>query len=460
MAGPLTLYGVQVREGSFSTEADFGSRSDGLSNAWVGVQVRAAGGSDFTALDKRSPASIDAATGTCSSWALDGNAGNPAGSYLGTADNQPLVFEVDGQRAGFISATGTANQPNLIFGSSTNTVASGVVNAVISGGVSNSVTGAGGVVAGGAANVASGVNSFAVGFANTASAFGATVPGGQFNTAAGPSSFAGGFHASANHDGSFVWSDDSSASTFGTTASDQFLIRASGGVGIGTSAPNAQLAVDTNTGRSIYGATADTGSSEAVVGVKSASTGTGAGVYGVTFSVAGPAIQGTHFNGGTALYLESVGANATTRVVDTSTGAYLTGAGEWHSVSDRNAKSGFTSIDAGKVLAKLVALPVTSWHYKIEGASVRHIGPMAQDFSAAFGLGNDNKTIGMLDQGGIAFAAIQGLNKKIEDENSALKAQNAALVAKLDQLADRVTKFEVAQGAARAAKFEVAQQGE
>ena len=80
----------------------------------------------------------------------------------------------------------------------------------------------------------SGSATVAGGYHNSASSTCATVPGGAFNTAAGDFSFAGGFNAGALHDGSFVWADDSSSSSFASTAANQFLIRAHGGVGIGT----------------------------------------------------------------------------------------------------------------------------------------------------------------------------------------------------------------------------------
>jgi len=72
------------------------------------------------------------------------------------------------------------------------------------------------------------------GYGNTASATGASVPGGAFNTAGGDFSFAGGFGASALHSGAFVWADGSSSSFFASAAANQFLVRAAGGVGIGT----------------------------------------------------------------------------------------------------------------------------------------------------------------------------------------------------------------------------------
>ena len=104
--------------------------------------------------------------------------------------------------------------------------------------------------------------------------------------------------------------------------------------------------------------------------------------------------------------------------------------------SDRNAKEDFASVDPRNVLEKLSTLPVTEWKYKQEAAGLKHIGPMAQDFQAAFGLnGADDSHISVVDEGGVALAAIQGLNQKLEEQNAELKRQNASLARRLDDLA-------------------------
>ena len=94
------------------------------------------------------------------------------------------------------------------------------------------------------------------------------------------------------------------------------------------------------------------------------------------------------------------------------------------------------------VLAKVAALPLTQWNYRTDKSAVQHIGPMAQDFQAAFGLdGADDKHISVVDEGGVALAAIQGLNEKLQAElkrqdaeNAKLREQNDALVQRLDGL--------------------------
>ncbi len=89
-------------------------------------------------------------------------------------------------------------------------------------------------------------------------------------------------------------------------------------------------------------------------------------------------------------------------------------------VSDRNAKENFTQLDAQAILDKVVTLPVTMWNFKTEGKEVKHIGPVAQDFQAAFQLNDNDKHISLGDEGGVALAAIQGLNKKVEEKDAGL----------------------------------------
>ena len=91
--------------------------------------------------------------------------------------------------------------------------------------------------------------------------------------------------------------------------------------------------------------------------------------------------------------------------------------------SDRNAKEHFAPLDAQSILAKVAALPVTEWNYKTDRRAVRHIGPMAQDFHTAFGLdGKDDKHISVIDEGGVALAAIQGLNQELEQKQTEIAA--------------------------------------
>ncbi len=101
--------------------------------------------------------------------------------------------------------------------------------------------------------------------------------------------------------------------------------------------------------------------------------------------------------------------------------------------SDRNVKQEFAPVDAQDILARLVAVPVTSWAYNSD-ASTRHIGPMAQDFMAAFGVGDSDKHIHMVDANGVAMAAIQALYTLIQERD----AQIDGLRRELDSLKQRL----------------------
>jgi len=135
----------------------------------------------------------------------------------------------------------TAGAPNVIGGSAANSVAAGVFGATIGGGEQNTIQPGAtrAVIAGGSGNaVQSNAFNSAIGggAVNAVGGAFATVPGGQANAALGSYSMAAGYRAKANFQGSFVWAD-STDTDFGDTAGNQFLIRASGGVGIGTTHP-------------------------------------------------------------------------------------------------------------------------------------------------------------------------------------------------------------------------------
>ncbi|MEO0312071.1 MAG: hypothetical protein RIQ89_1728 [Bacteroidota bacterium] len=93
-------------------------------------------------------------------------------------------------------------------------------------------------------------------------------------------------------------------------------------------------------------------------------------------------------------------------------GAYLTTGGTWTNSSDRNLKEDIQSINNDELLKKISNLDVTQWKYK--GTNEYHIGPMAQDFYKAFGLGTDDKHISTIDPSGVSLAAIKALNEKVE----------------------------------------------
>ncbi|MFT3790629.1 MAG: tail fiber domain-containing protein [Rudaea sp.] len=107
------------------------------------------------------------------------------------------------------------------------------------------------------------------------------------------------------------------------------------------------------------------------------------------------------------------------------------GSGSWTAMSDRNAKTAVVPVDARAVLDKVAAMPLNTWQYKTQEAKNRHMGPMAQDFYAAFKLGESDKGIDTVDADGVALAAIQGLNAKLEEKVAAKDAEIAALRVRL-----------------------------
>jgi len=117
-------------------------------------------------------------------------------------------------------------------------------------------------------------------------------------------------------------------------------------------------------------------------------------------------------------------------------------------VSDREQKLAFEPVDGDAVLGRLAELPITEWSYRREGTRVRHVGPMAQDFSAAFGLGDSDRHIHPVDSGGVVMAAVQALNRRVE----ALDRRNRALAEENDGLTERLHRLEASARGDRASR--------
>lgn len=109
--------------------------------------------------------------------------------------------------------------------------------------------------------------------------------------------------------------------------------------------------------------------------------------------------------------------------------------------SDRNAKEGFKPINPREILDKVSRLPISEWQYKTRDTA-RHMGPMAQDFREAFALGGDEKHITTVDADGVALAAIQGLNEKLEEKLILKEAEIGHLESENQRLAGRLAAIE------------------
>jgi hypothetical protein len=164
-----------------------------------------------------------------------------------------------------------------------------------------------------------------------------------------------------------------------------------------------------------------------------ASSDSGYGIWGQSHGQYG--VIGEDSGGGIGVYGSSVSGYAGYFAGKVAATSYLT-------VSDRNAKTDLTPIDGAAVLERVSALPITEWSFK-EDRSARHMGPMAQDFHAAFGLdGQDDTHISLSDAAGVSLAAIQELNKRLQEKD----AQVASLQAQVALLNER---FGGAPGSAR-----------
>lgn len=102
-------------------------------------------------------------------------------------------------------------------------------------------------------------------------------------------------------------------------------------------------------------------------------------------------------------------------------------------ISDRNLKRDVVPVDEAEVLARVARMPVSRWSYVWDDPSVQHIGPMAQDFYAAFGLGRTDRAYDPIDAHGVAFAAIRALDRQLREQGARidrLEAENARLRAR------------------------------
>jgi len=119
----------------------------------------------------------------------------------------------------------------------------------------------------------------------------------------------------------------------------------------------------------------------------------------------------------------------------------------WSCTSDRAAKKDLEAIDGDAVLLAIARMPVWRWSYLNQSDGVRHMGPTAQDFRAAFGLGVGDKMIDMVDADGVNLAAVQALEKrtaKLQDENASLRSElenmgaaQRQMLQRLDEMAKR-----------------------
>jgi hypothetical protein len=375
------------------------------------------------------------------SLAFVGGGANNTASYGGSvgggtnnnASSLAVVGGGGGNTAGSFAATVCGGQANMAngtwasIGGGANNLANGSATwAVIGGGANNTVSSDHAAIGGGNFNAASGEY--------------ATVPGGSSNLASGEFSFAAGQQAHAINQGAFVWADSQSAS-FASTANNQFLIRAGGYVGINTNGPVAPLHVVGSRSASVNQSgqpivmieNLDTSANscsalrlichgsppQAVLSVSTAANGSSPATNKVGVLLA-------QFGNNNA-YVSSLDNNGNW------TATSFTGV-IFNQGSDRNIKENFSTVSPREVLDKVDTLPISRWNYKTD-KNTEHLGPVAQDFHEAFGLnGRDDTHISTVDEGGVALAAIQGLNEKLEEQVKQKDARIQSLEERLDRL--------------------------
>jgi hypothetical protein len=194
----------------------------------------------------------------------------------------------------------------------------------------------------------------------------------------------------------------------------------------------------------VHGQIPSSGSSTAY-GVKGENLNTtgGVGVYAYTASSSGRALYAMG-----SVYIENQGsAGSATSATDiilarTNSGGFcgFNSSGQSFNASDRTVKENFEVVSNAEILEKLVALPITKWNFKKQDETVKYVGPMAQDFHAAFGLGGSNdRVIHATNAQGVTMAALQGLNTKVEDKTKTLEARLNELEARVVILESALT---------------------
>jgi hypothetical protein len=290
-------------------------------------------------------------------------------------------------------------------------IASGAYSTV-AGGRSNSASGSYAATGGGYLNITS--NNYATisgGYTNLANNIYATISGGRSNTASGQYATVSGGYAN--------------------TASLSYATVTGGSTNLASGSYSTVAGGLSNTAQGSYSYAA---------GRRAKATTSGSFVWGDgTDADIAPTANNQFIaraSGGTTFY-SNAAATAGVRLAP--------GGGSWSTLSDRNMKANFAAVDSQSILEQVAAMPIQLWNYKSQDASVKHIGPMAQDFSAAFGVGEDDKHISTVDADGVALAAIQGLYTAGLEKDRALAALKAEKDQQIATLQERLTSVEQAQ---------------
>jgi hypothetical protein len=439
---------------------NYAAVAGGVSNMAVGSGSFVGGGSNSRAIGLYATVgggNSNAATGDF--WpTVAGGSGNTAGSFATT------VGGGSGNTAYYSYSTVAGGGFNTASGESA-TVGGGFINtasnmyATVGGGYSNAARSQSAFVGGGRRNTASGESAtLGGGSDNTASGPFATVGGGYSNAATSNATVGGGSGNAASGQsatvggGSWNRATTSSATVAGGNINEATAAHAAVGGGYDNTASGDSAVVgggyrNTNSGFSavVGGGYRNTASAfyATVPGGQYCSA-----AHEGSFVWSGDGTPTSSF-GDYTFTVRAIGGAKFLTTTNSTTGPILSGsATDWAANSDSNLKTAVTAVDTRNILAKLSRLPITAWQYK-HNPSRRYIGPMAQDFRAAFGLGSDDRTISTLDSDGVMYAAIQGLVEELRDRDKTieeLKArsmeQGARTRAEVDELKAKLQAVE------------------
>jgi hypothetical protein len=369
-------------------------------------------------------------------------------------------FNLASGQGSFIGA-GTANQAagisSLVIGGFDNHAMA--IDSLVGAGAGNYATGPRAVVVGGGYNLASGPWSF-IGGGGRETGAGAAGASAQDHIAAGKwATIAGGKGNRAGngaaHTGPTVagGEQNQALNTDATVAGGTLNVAS----GLYSTIGGGQSNTANNTGATVGGGSGNTASGQ-YASVPGGNGNTASGNYSVAAGRQAKAVHAgslvladsSAFDFNSAANNEfAVRATGGARIVTAISGAgtptagvtVAAGGGSWASLSDRNAKQDLVEVDGATVLARLAAMPVYTWRYKTETSGALHMGPTAQDFHAAFGLGDSDQRITTVDADGVALAAIKALHASLQQKDATLAAQGDELAA----LEQRIAQVEVAQ---------------
>ena len=433
----IASFGYATVSGGYGNDATSGyaTAGGGYKNAASGPYATVGGGyENFASGDTATVGGGERNTATSGYATVGGGSANTASGDTATVSGGYANTASFGYATVGGGNVNTASSGFATVGGGDTNIASGN-HATVGGGNRNAASGPYATVGGGIRNTASGpYASVGGGYENSASANGATVGGGVNNTASfNSSTVGGGYGNSATAQYATIGGGGRTNATdaaTGNRVTDNYGTVGGGGnnqAGDTTTSNRAYATVAggrSNTASGTYATVAGgftnlaSGNYSFAAGRQAKALHTGSFVWGDSAAANIASTGANQFiaraSGGVTFYST---ANATAGV------RLEPGAGAWSTLSDRNSKANITAVDSASILERLASIPIQLWNYKAQDASVKHIGPMAQDFAAAFGVGENDTTISTVDADGVALAAIQGLHQ----ENQQLKARVATL---------------------------------